>query len=278
MKFLITLATIAGLVYAGFGLLLWTMQDRMVFLPSMPGRALTATPADVGFPFEDVELVTDDSLLLHGWYVPAPERRGTVLFFHGNAGNISHRLESIAVFRDLGLDIFIIDYRGYGRSEGEPSEPGMYLDAEAAWRHLVEERRVPAHEVVIFGRSLGAAAAAWLGTRIEPGALIVESSMTSARDMARRVYPWFPSSLILRLRFPVAEFVASAPCPVLVIHARQDEIIPFDMGEALHAAAPEPKAFLAITGDHNSAFLIDQARYVAGLGAFLDAHGFGGEG
>ncbi|MEM9305299.1 MAG: alpha/beta hydrolase, partial [Pseudomonadota bacterium] len=250
MRGLVTLLSAGALLYVGFGLLLWLMQERMVFLPNMPGRALTATPEDVGLDYEHIDFEAADGVRLHGWFVPAPDRRGTVLFFHGNAGNISHRLESIAVFRRLGLDTFIIDYRGYGRSEGRPSEAGIYRDADAAWNHLRQERSIAAQEIVIFGRSLGGTAAAWLGAREEPAALIVESSMTSAADMASRSYPIYPTSLILRLEFPVRDAIARATAPVLVVHARQDELIPFAMGEALFAAAPAPKAFLALTGDH----------------------------
>lgn len=275
MKILLAVLTVAGAVYLMLAGFLWAFQEQMVFLPQVPGRALTGTPADAGYAYEDVTLVTADGVTLHGWYVPAAERRGTLLFFHGNAGNISHRLTSIGEFRSLGLGVLIIDYRGYGRSAGRPSEAGLYRDAAAAWRHLTEERAIPAREIVLFGRSLGGAVAAELArTRSSepPAALIVESAMTSARELARQLYPIFPAALILRLRLNVRDAIARAPCPVLVVHARQDEIIPFAMGEALYRAAPEPKAFLALQGDHNTAFVTDLRRWRDGLRDFLDRH------
>ena len=128
------LLTLAG-IYVLLSAMLYLMQNRMVFLADMPGRELDATPADVGFDYQDVSITTSKGVRLHGWFVPAKQAEATVLFFHGNAGNISHRLDSIAIFRELGLNVFIIDYRGYGQSEGKPSEQGTYLDAQAAWEH-----------------------------------------------------------------------------------------------------------------------------------------------
>lgn len=269
MRTIASLFAIAATFYVALGLMLYVMQERMVFLARMPGRALEVTPLQVGFDYDDVNLVTSDGITLHGWYVPAVERRGTVLFLHGNAGNISHRLDSIAVFRELGLDTFIIDYRGYGQSEGRTSEDGTYKDAEAAWRYLLTERKTDPAEIVIFGRSIGGAIAAWLGARHEAAALIVESSFTSAVDMASRIYPFMPVRLLTRLKYPVVEYVAAAECPVLIVHSRDDEIIPFDMGRALFDAAPAPKAFLELRGGHNDAFFLSRDRYREGLRSFV---------
>lgn len=270
-----TIATLIATVAAGYavlGVMLYFMQERMVFLARLPGRALEATPRDVGFQYDDVTLRTGDGVLLHGWYVPTERRRGTVLFLHGNAGNISHRLDSIAVFRGLGLDTLIIDYRGYGQSGGKTSEAGTYKDAEAAWQYLVTERAADPAEIIIFGRSIGGAIAAWLAARHKAAALIVESSFTSAVDMAARLYPFMPVRLITRLEYPVVDYVASARCPVLVVHSRDDEIIPFAMGQALHDAAPKPKAFLELRGGHNDAFFLSRNSYIRGLAGFLAEH------
>ncbi len=193
---------IASLIAMGTGcyVLLNFMQDRMVFLARLPGRELEATPRHVGFEYIDVNFETTDGLSLHGWYVYAHNSRGTVLFLHGNAGNISHRLDSIVIFHELGLDTFIIDYRGYGRSEGKPSEEGTYRDAEAAWQYLVTDRGEDPVRIVMFGRSIGGGVAAWLATRHKAAALIVESSFTSAVEMAARLDPFMPVRLITRLR------------------------------------------------------------------------------
>jgi len=267
-----SLVLIATGIYLLLAVLLYLLQDRMVFLANMPGRALTATPLDAGFSFEEVSITTRDELQLHGWFVPAEQSTATVLFLHGNAGNISHRLDSIAIFHELGLDTLIIDYRGYGRSEGKPGEAGTYLDAQAAWDYLVSQRGIAPERIVIFGRSLGGAVAAWLAVENTAAAVIIESCFSSALDMARRLYPFMPTRLITRLKYPVSDFVAQLKSPLLVIHSRDDEIIPFTMAQAIFAAATEPKTMLEISGDHNNGFLMGRDRYMAGLRDFIGRH------
>ncbi|NIP18225.1 MAG: alpha/beta fold hydrolase, partial [Xanthomonadales bacterium] len=203
---------------------------------------------------------------------PAERSRGVLLFLHGNAGNISHRLDSIAIFRDLGLDVLIIDYRGYGRSEGRPSEQGTYLDARAAWDHLVDERGIEPGRIAVFGRSLGAAVVSHLAIDTTPAGVILESCFSSALDMARRLYPFMPARLITRLDYPATDNARRFNSPVMVIHSRHDEIIPFEMGRAVYDAAPQPKRFLEIHGDHNAGFFLSRAIYVPGLAGFLDEH------
>lgn len=270
MKTLMSLMLLAAGLYLLFGLMLYLFQGSMVFLSSMPGRALTATPADIGLPFEDVEIETSDGETIHGWYVAAPESRGVLLFFHGNAGNISHRLESIAIFHGLGLDVLIVDYRGYGQSSGKTSEQGTYRDAQAAWDFLVEDRGVPSSRIVIFGRSLGGAVGAWLASGTRPAGLIVESAFTSGEDMARRIYPIYPARLLTRLKYPVIDYLRELAVPLLLVHSRDDEIIPFEMARALYDAAPQPKRLLELRGDHNGGFWISREAYLPGLGKFFD--------
>ncbi len=272
MRPLLTLLLIAAAVYLLLIAQLYFLQHRMVFLANLPGRELTATPADLGLAFEEVSLTAADGVRLHGWFVPAPGARTTLLFLHGNAGNISHRLDSIAIFHELGLDTLIIDYRGYGRSEGRPSEAGTYRDAAAAWEHLVRERGVDPRRIVVFGRSLGGAVAARLAAERPAAALIIESCFSSALDMARALYPWLPARLITRLDYPVAADVARGGRPVLVVHSRDDEIIPFAMGEAIYRAARGPRELLELRGDHNGGFLRDRTRYRDALGAFIARH------
>jgi uncharacterized protein len=269
MRMIAMLIAAAISFYVLLGVMLFFMQERMVFLANLPGRQLEATPRDAGFDYVDVTLKTADGISLHGWYVYAPNPRGTVLFLHGNAGNISHRLDSIAIFHELGLDTFIIDYRGYGQSGGKPGEEGTYRDAEAAWQHLVTERGKDPARIIVFGRSLGGGVAAWLATRHKVAALVVESSFTSAVEMAAHLYPFMPVRLISRLKYPVADYVARAECPVLIVHSRDDEIIPFAMGKALYEAAPAPKAFIELAGDHNNGFLLSRDRYREELAKFI---------
>ena len=273
MRALLALLTGLALIYVAFGAVLYLFQGSMVFLANLPGRALDATPADIGLLYEDVAIETTDGERLHGWYLPAPDARGVLLFFHGNAGNISHRLESIMIFHRLGLDVLIVDYRGYGQSTGRPSERGTYRDGQAAWDYLVRERSVPPGNIVVFGRSLGGAVGAWLGAQLpedeQPAAVIIESSFTSGAEMARRLYPVYPARLLTRLKYPVADYAARLRCPVLVVHSRNDEIIPFEMGRTIYAAAPQPKEFIELRGDHNAGFWVSGEEYAARLDAFL---------
>ena len=254
--------------YALLVVIVYLMQGRMLYLSSMPGRELTASPADIGLAYEDVSLETSDGVTLHGWFVPAESSR-VLLFFHGNAGNISHRLESIRQFRSLGLSVFIIDYRGYGRSGGRTTEAGIYRDAEAAWRHLIDARGLRSDDIVIFGRSLGGSVAARLAAREKPLGLIVESAFTSVPDVAQELYPWLPARWLSRLRHATRDHVRNVRCPVLVIHSQDDEIIPFHHGEAIYDASPEPRTLLRLRGLHNDAFLRDGRTYTLGLQAFL---------
>jgi fermentation-respiration switch protein FrsA (DUF1100 family) len=271
MRTVLVFIALAFILYAGFSLMLYLLQDRMVFLPNMPGRELEATPESIGLDFEDAWINTEDGERLHGWFVPAEDARGTLLFFHGNAGNISHRMESVLIFNHLGLNVLIVDYRGYGRSSGKPGEQGTYRDARAAWDYLVEQRHVPPTRIVIFGRSLGAAVGAWLASRpdVRPAGVIIESSFSSGLDMGRQLYPLLPVQLITRIGYPVREYVTRFRAPVLVAHSRHDEIIPFSMGQIIFDAAPEPKSFLEMDGDHNAGFWISREKYVPALDDFL---------
>ena len=271
MRTFVNILVIATSIYLLLALVLYLFQGRMVFLSNLPGRALIASPGDIGLGYEDVSLTTSDNERLHGWYVPAEDSRGTLLFFHGNAGNISHRLDSIRIFHELGLDTLIIDYRGYGQSTGKATEQGTYLDAQAAWDYLINIRRIPADQIIIFGRSLGGAIGAWLGTRHTPAGVIIESSFSSAIDMARRIYPFMPVRLITRLQYPAADYACRLNCPVLVIHSRDDEIIPFAMGQTIYASVKQRKQFLELSGDHNSGFMVSHRDYVTGLEDFTQA-------
>jgi fermentation-respiration switch protein FrsA (DUF1100 family) len=261
------------LTAVGYGILalyLFIMQPRLLYYPGMPGRELEATPGAIGLAFEDVTLQTADGMRLHGWLIPVGNPRATVLFCHGNAGNISHRLDSIALLNSLGLQVLIFDYRGYGRSEGQPSETGTYRDGDAAWDYLREVRGLQDSEIIIFGRSLGAAVAADLASRTRPAAVILESAFTSVPDLAAGIYPWLPVRLLSRYRYDNLRKVERIDRPLLVVHSRQDEIIPFAHGKQLFERAHQPKQFLELNGDHNGAFLHSRNAYTHGLISFLD--------
>jgi hypothetical protein len=266
---LTALLTAVG-AYGALLLFLYFGQASLLYLPDLPSRALVSTPADAGLAYETVRLRTADGINLHGWYIPVATPRGTLLFFHGNAGNISHRLDSLRIFHGLGLNVLIFDYRGYGQSEGNPDEAGTHLDARSAWRHLTLERGVATDRIVLFGRSLGAAVAARLATEVRPGGLILESAFTSVPDLAADLYWWLPARRLAKLQYATREHLARVTCPVLVVHSPEDEIIPYRHGRALFAAARPPKDFLELRGDHNAGFLLSGTDYVAGLDAFLN--------
>lgn len=266
---LISIVVIAGGAYALTLLFLFLAQSRLIYFPSVPSRALGPGPDSIGLGYENVHILTEDGVRLHAWYVPAREPRGVVLFFHGNAGNISHRLDSLRIFHGLNLSTLIFDYRGYGQSEGKVSEQGTYRDAEASWHYLTKQRGIPASQIVLFGRSLGAAIAAYVASHRRPAALIIESGFVSVQELAAQLYPWLPARRLVRFKYPTGEYVKRAPAPVLIIHSRDDEIIPFAQGRSLFSNAHEPKRFLELRGGHNDGFLISGRHYRDGLGAFL---------
>lgn len=257
--------TIAG-VYLAFAGILFIFQSHYIYYPE---RVLSVTPHGIGLQFESVSFDTTDGVHLSGWFVPCESARGVILFCHGNAGNISHRLDSIQIFHQLGLDVFIFDYRGYGQSEGKPTEQGTYKDSEAAWHYLIEERQVKPNEVIIFGRSLGGAVASWLAQSHTPRGLILESTFTSLPDIAVGLYPYLPARLLLRFEYNTAEYLSRVDCPVLIVHSRDDEIMPFSHGRRLFDMASEPKKFLEISGTHNEGFITSGKDYEDGLHTFI---------
>jgi len=271
LNFFGPLIVLAGLVYALLCIFLFLLQGRLLYYPDLGGRQLRGSPADIGLEYESVTLVTGDDVRIHGWFIDARPQRGTLLFFHGNAGNISHRLDSLRIFNRLGLATLIIDYRGYGRSGGRISEKGTYLDAEAAWQYLTKTRGIDPQQIVVFGRSLGGAVAASLAAEHPPAGLILESVFTSVPDMAAKLYPFLPVRLLSRFSYDARRAVREVACPVLIVHSPEDDIIPFENGLALFAAAGEPKSFLQIRGTHNEGFLASGPLYYEGLDDFISA-------
>ncbi len=266
---IIKIVVYAVMAYAVVSLSVYFLQPGMIYYPNLLGRELVASPRDIGLEYSDVEFTTADQVKLHGWYIPHQQAQGTLLFFHGNAGNISHRLDSINIFHQLGLNIFIIDYRGYGNSEGKPTELGTYRDAEAAWTYLTHTLGQKSSDIIIFGRSLGGAIASWLATQHTPRALILESSFSSARSIGHHFYPMLPIDQIIRFNYDTQSHVEKISCPVLIAHSPDDDIIPYEEGRKIFAAASEPKTFLKLRGDHNNGFLLSSDQYINGLAAFI---------
>jgi fermentation-respiration switch protein FrsA (DUF1100 family) len=258
------------ILYLGLLLYLYLIQEQILYQPNYPSRQIENTPALIELEFEPVSLLTMDEVKLHGWFIPHQRSRATLLFFHGNAGNISHRLYSLKLFHTLGLSVLIIDYRGYGRSEGKPSESGIYQDAEAAWRYLVDERQIGPNHILLFGRSLGGAVAAYLATRHKAMGLILESTFTSAPEMAAELYPWLPVRRLTRSSYDTLGRLQRVGMPLLVIHSREDDIIPFSQGQKLFASAQPPKRFLELRGGHNSGPMSNEPHYSQTLDQFID--------
>lgn len=246
--------------------LVYIRQGSMVYYPT---KEIEGTPADIGLKYEEIILRTKDSVNISAWYVPAENERGVLLFCHGNAGNISHRLDSIRIFHDLKLSVLIFDYRGYGKSEGSPMEKGTYLDAESAWEYLVNVKKVHPGKIILFGRSLGSAVAAELALRHKAAGVIIESGFESIPALGAKFYPYLPVRLISRFKYETINKIDKIDMPKLFIHSLQDEIIPYEHGIALFKRAREPKEFLQITGSHNEGFLMSGKIYTDGLNRFI---------
>jgi len=239
----------------------------------VPIRELGGTPASLGLAYQDVWFQAEDGVRLHGWLVPGT-RPATLLWCHGNAGNISHRLDNIRdIHVRLGIGVFIFDYRGYGLSEGSPSEAGLYQDARAARQALVQDLGIPAEQIAYFGRSLGAAVALELALTHPPPGLILESPFLSVRAMANRTVPGIGA--LFRTRFDSLEKVGRVRTALLVLHGDADEVVPYAHGRRVYEAAAEPKAFYTIAGaHHNDTYLVGGNDYWEAWRRFLNSQMF----
>ncbi|GBD96047.1 MAG TPA: alpha/beta hydrolase [Nitrospirae bacterium] len=233
-----------------------------------PVRKIESVPRDTGLDYEEVFVTTKDGIEISAWFIPSESSRATILFSHGNGGNISHRLEKMKILNDLDLDIFIFDYRGYGMSKGNPSEEGLYLDAEAVYDYLVNEKKIPARKIVGYGESLGGAVIIDLASKRELGGIIIEGSFTSIRDMAKKYFPFIPA-FVYRTSFDSFEKIKNIKSPKLHFHSISDEIVPFELGKKLFDNALEPKEFVELQGGHNDAFIISQDVFITGIDLFL---------
>ncbi len=241
------------------------VESKSIFYP---GGVLRSVFMNTDFSPENVFFLSAGRYKLHGWFVEGATEK-IILFFHGNAGNISDRFEKIQMFRQLGHSIFIIDYRGYGRSEGRPTEKGMYLDAQGAYDYLVQEKNVNPKNIIVYGASLGGAAAIDLASKNLVGAVIADSTFSNAKDMAKRFYPFIPSFL-LGVKLDSIGKVKDVTVPKLFIHSGDDEIIPIKLGQKLFKAAPEPKKFIMISGGHNDGYMVDADKFIDTIKTFIE--------
>jgi len=268
-------AAVAALAaaYVAVLLLLRFSESRLVYAPG-PARTLEPPPPNLSLAPERVEIPVEDGVTLVGWIIRAAPRRDGgrwLLVCHGNAGNLSEagRPLHYAGLRDLGLNLLAFDYRGYGESGGRPTEPGLYRDAEAAYGYLRARLGVPPERIVLFGHSLGSAVAVELATRVPAAGIVLDGALTSVVERARELYPFVPVRWIARSRFASIQRIGRVRIPKLFLHARGDEVIPFDHGRRLFDAAAPPKAFVPLAGGHGDAFEVDSATYFGSIARFL---------
>ena len=242
-------------------------QKRIIFIP---GREIFRTPKDEGLEFEDIDLNTPDGLTLNAWFIPNDNDAKTILFCHGNAGSMSSRIDTINLLHDMGFAIFIFDYRGYGISEGTPSEKGCYIDAETALKYMEEELLISQENIIIWGRSLGGPIAAYIAGSGNFYASVLESTFTSIRDMAVHKFKILPTFIMTRFKFPTVDYVKQIQTPILIVHSPDDEIIPYRMGKVLfETASSSPKEFLSLNGTHNKCYFDSIDTYTKGVKTFF---------
>jgi uncharacterized protein len=256
----------AFIIYALLLIFLFAAQTGMIYYPS---REQYESPADAGLKFTEVTIRTSDGVDISAWYVPAGGSTGTLLYCHGNAGNITHRVPLIKLYNSLKLDVLIFDYRGYGKSAGSPSEKGTYLDADAAWDYLVNTLKIRPEKIIIYGHSLGGGVAVETALKHRAGGLVIESGFKSVADLGREIFPFLPVGLIVRHKYASIDKVAQITIPKLIIHSPSDEMIPFEHGKALFEKAAPPKTFLRIKGGHNDGVFVSGRIYTDALENFM---------
>lgn len=267
MKLLLTVAVLLVM----FVLLLRASENRFVFFPAKYPDGFWH-PDAFGLQVEDCFFESQDGVRLHGWFVKHENPQATLLWCHGNAGNLSHRVDNLIKLAQLPINIFIFDYRGYGKSEGKPDEPGIYRDALAAYDYLVSRPDVDAESLVIFGRSLGGAVAVELATQRPCAGLILESTFTSARDMARSAFGFLPVHLVMKTQLNSVDKIGDLDVPLLFVHGTADRVVPLRLGEKLFAVANSPKDFYKIPdADHNDTYIVGGDAYFERLGQFISS-------
>ncbi|MBU1218335.1 alpha/beta hydrolase [Myxococcota bacterium] len=247
--------------------LMYFFQHRFVYYPV---KAHVAVPSEAGVPWEDIFFTTIDNVKLHGWYMTEGNAPFTILFMHGNAGNISHRTMFYRKFISMKyFNVFAFDYRGYGKSKGKPTEKGTYLDALAAYNWLTKTKKIRPESIIIYGRSLGGAVAAQLATQVPAGGLILDSTFTSLNDVASRVFRFLPVRLISRYSYNTLGRIQDIKSPVLIFHSPVDDLISFSHASKLHGKFGDRATLVKTCGDHLNGFLGCEAVYTEGLRTFI---------
>lgn len=244
------------------------MEKKLIFFPE---KEIVLTPAAVGLPFEDLYLDTADGVRINAWFVPFQGARTTLLALHGNAGNISHRVDLLqALHREVQVHVLMIDYREYGRSQGTVSEEGTYLDAQAAYDHLIRRSDTDPKRIVVFGQSLSAAVGVDLAGRRPLMGLILEAPFLSVKAMAKEAFPWLPIGGLLKTRYDSLARIGEINAPVLILHGDRDAIVPYAHGRRLFEAARLAKRFYTIRGaGHNDTYLAGGKGYFDAMAGFI---------
>lgn len=258
-------AGIAG-IYVVLAAGLYVFQERMIFLPS---RQILFTPADAGIHAEDVYFQSANGKKLHGWFAETDPDAVTILFSHGNAGNISGRVRTMQLFTEAGYNVLLYDYQGYGKSEGRPGETEVLEDGLAAWDFLVNERGILEDRILPVGRSLGGSVAIHIALHRNAKAVALESTFTSVPDVAAKYYRIFPVKLLARVRLEIREKVEAFDGAILIAHSPADELIPYAMGRELYETADVPKMWLEMRGNHNEGYAITGDAYMNTYNAFI---------
>jgi hypothetical protein len=244
-----------------------TIESAFLYFPA---KKIDTAPDKINLKFDEIELETADKVKLSAWWTPNDNARATLIFSHGNAGNIGNRLDKLKIFHDLGLNVLLYDYRGYGKSKGMPSEKGLYADAQAAYDFVVNDKKIPADQIISYGESLGGPVAAHLTANNNVKVLILDSAFTNLEDMARLHVPLLAG--LAKSKFDTLADVANIKSPVLVLHSPNDEIVPYSQGQKLYAAVKTPKQFVKLQGSHNDGFWKSKNEYVKGLDDFISSH------
>ncbi|MBI4309042.1 MAG: alpha/beta hydrolase [Candidatus Omnitrophica bacterium] len=261
---IIVLVTAVGVFF-----LVRYLESTAIFFP---GKDVFITPSRAGLPYEDVYIQAPDGVRINAWFLKRPHAASTLIFAHGNAGTMGDRLMKIKFFHDLGLNVLAFDYRGYGKSEGVPTEKGIYLDAQAAHDYLKSRGDINMERIILYGASLGGVVAVDLAAKRPAAALIVDSSITSAREAAQVFYPHLPSFL-MRVKFDSLSKIRHIPVPKLFIHSPQDQTVPYAMGRRLFEAASGPKEFITSSGGHNEVQIVSDHKTANALKLYLISKG-----
>lgn len=268
-QILTALLVFLAVVWIGVAVVLKASERSLVYVPGE--RDVPDPHPSLRLEHRSIEFLTTDSVLLHAWIVPAASAASAepfwLLIAHGNYGSIGFgdRPEFYAAARDIGLNVFAFDYRGFGRSGGRPGEEGIYRDAEAAYRYLADSLQVPPERIVLFGHSLGTGVATELATRVPAAALVLEAAYTSIPDIGAEAYPWLPVRLLAGERFETIEKIGKVAVPKLLLHSPEDDIVPFEHGRRVYEAANEPKRFVSVRGGHAGAFQEDRRKYFGAI-------------